>query len=58
MEKSVAILTIKGAGNMTQESREQLAEWLKQHADDLVQDGWNYSNRFIGRYIYVGDGGS
>lgn len=53
MEKSAAIVTIKDAGSMTQEGREQIAQWLRRHADMLIEDGWNYSARFTGRYMYI-----
>ena len=50
-EYSAAIITIKGAPNMTRKGRGQIAAWLRKHADWLEQDGDKYSKRFTGRYI-------
>lgn len=51
-EKSAAILTIKDAPNMTRKGRKSVANWLRDHAKWLEEDGDKYSNRFIGRYLY------
>jgi len=52
-EKSCATLTLKGANDWTPEGRKLVAEWLRQHARDLLKDGHNYTPRFRGRYMAV-----
>jgi hypothetical protein len=57
-EKSAAVLTIFKANEMTEQGRRDIARWLRRHANWLVKEGDNYSERFTGRYIYMeGDGG-
>lgn len=51
MEKALATLTVKDAGEMSDEERKQIAEWLRLRASDLVLNGYNYSKRFRGRYL-------
>jgi hypothetical protein len=51
-EKTAASLTIFGASKMTVDGRKRIAAWLRQHANDLVQEGDNYADRFRGRYLY------
>lgn len=52
MEKSAAILTIKGADRMTKKGRAQIAAWLRRNADFLVKHGDKYSKGFRARYLY------
>jgi len=52
MEKSAAIVTIKDAPNMTKKGRKAIAEWLRQQASFLEQDGQRFSKRFTARYLY------
>ena len=47
---SAAIVTIFDAPSMTKKGRKAIAAWLRQHAQWLEEDGWNYATRFIGRY--------
>jgi hypothetical protein len=51
MEKSIAVLTIKEAGRMTAEGREELAEWLRAQADAVVAEGEQYADRFRARLL-------
>jgi len=51
MEKTVAVLTIKEAGRMTAEGREELAEWLRAQADGVLAEGNNYADRFRARFL-------
>jgi len=51
MEKSIAVLTIKEAGRMTAEGREELAEWLRAQADGVLAEGNNYADRFRARFL-------
>ena len=49
--KSAAILTIKDASNMTKSGRKNVADWLRNQADLLEEDGWNFSKAFRARYL-------
>jgi len=52
MEKPIAILTLKAPGKMEQKRRHDIAEWLRQHADELEKNGALYTDRtFTGRYL-------
>jgi hypothetical protein len=53
--KSAAILTIKDAGDMTEEGRREIARWLRRHANWLTKYGDEYSKKFTGRYLYRGE---
>ena len=61
-DKTVAVLTIRRAGDMADEDRRAIAAWLRRQAHFLVADGAIYSDRFVARYNYVqledGDGES
>jgi triphosphoribosyl-dephospho-CoA synthetase len=46
------VLTIFDAGKMTKKGRRDIAKWLRQHAEDLLSDGDNYSSLFRGRFQY------
>lgn len=52
--KSAATVTIKAPGAMTPKGRKDIADWLRQHADDLERDGKDYveTGSFRGRYAY------
>ncbi len=52
--RTVATLTIHGAGEMTQKGREWVADWLMDHANHVSWEGHNYSPRFRARYIVGG----
>jgi hypothetical protein len=52
-EKSAAIVTIKSPGKMTKRGRQDIAQWLRRHAEWLVKHGDEYTDgRFTGRFIY------
>lgn len=48
---AVAVLTLKGAGEMTKRERKQVAQWLRKQADALESSGDNYASRFRARYM-------
>lgn len=50
-EDSVAVLTIKGAAEMSPERRRDVARWLRRNADFLTKQGDNLDKRFRARYI-------
>lgn len=52
IRKSAAILTIFDAGMMTSRGRTDVAQWLRNHADDVEKEGMNYSSTFRGRFQY------
>jgi hypothetical protein len=52
-EESAAILTIKEANNMTKKGKKQIANWLRQQADNLEKDGHLYAENFRARYLYA-----
>jgi hypothetical protein len=35
---------------MSKSQRENVADWLREAADSLVSQGFNYSKRFVGKY--------
>ena len=37
---------------MTPIGRKEIADWLRQRADDLEATGMDYAKRFRGRYFY------
>lgn len=51
-EKCVAVVTIREAAKMSEESRKAIAEWLRMHADMIVEEGHNYDRVFRGHYHY------
>ena len=51
-EKSAAIITIKHADAMTKKGRRDVAEWLRMHANYLLEHGKEYAPRFTARYLY------
>lgn len=53
MEKSAAIITIKGASDMTNEGRRAVADWLRQNARFLEDEGHNFDKGFRARYLYL-----
>lgn len=50
-EKSIATVTLHGAGEWTENGRRDIADWLRDQAWDLENEGENYSKRFTARYI-------
>lgn len=53
--EAAAILTIKRADEMTEQGRREVAAWLKQAAEHLVEHGENYQKLFTARYWYAGE---
>lgn len=51
-EKTAATITIHGARRMSPEGRKRIADWLRQHANDLMVEGDSYADRFRGRYLF------
>jgi hypothetical protein len=49
-ERSVATLTLHGAGEWTLRGRRDIATWLRRQADELLKEGDNYAGRFTARY--------
>jgi hypothetical protein len=52
-EKVAASIHIRDADKMTAKGRRDIAEWLRSHADFLLENGKDYDARFRGRYIYT-----
>ena len=50
-EIPVATLVIHGAGDMTQEQRNKIADWLDKQANALSLDGHEYAERFRAKYF-------
>lgn len=50
-ERTLAVLTIHDAGDMSPGRRNFLAEWLRDQAKSIKKDGDNYAKRFRARYI-------
>jgi hypothetical protein len=50
----VAVIRIDRPGAMTPQGREDLAEWLRRAADQLVTDGAEYAHQGFFRYRYFG----
>lgn len=51
-EKSAAVITIKDAPAMTKKGRKEVADWMRDQAKFLEEDGARFSNRFRARYLY------
>jgi hypothetical protein len=45
-----AVLYIRNAADMTEEGKVEVADWLRERAEDLLANGHNYSFLFTGRY--------
>lgn len=52
-EKVAASIHITDADKMTAKGRREIAKWLRQHADFLLEHGHEYAPKFRGRYIYT-----
>lgn len=50
-ERTVAVVTIRQAPQMTPKGRMEVAAWLRKHATRLETDGARYATHFTGRYI-------
>ena len=50
-EKAIAIFKVKDAGKMTSKGREDIAEWMRKQAEELIKGGSNYNRHFIARYF-------
>ena len=50
-EKSIATVTLHGAGEWHEYKRQEIAAWLCDQASALENEGVNYSKRFTARYI-------
>ena len=48
---ALAILTIREADIMPLESRQEIAEWLRKQAKDLVKPNNNYSRKVTARFL-------
>lgn len=53
--KTVATLTVKAPGAMTEQGRRDIAAWLRRQATHLIRSGRWYSkrSRFTSRYRYL-----
>jgi hypothetical protein len=51
MKQTTASLTLKGVARMSMKSRNELADWLQMHVNDLKKDGGGYAPHFRGSYI-------
>jgi hypothetical protein len=49
----LATLNIHNAADLSPETRDKLATWLRRQANALVKEGQNYSPRFRARYEEV-----
>lgn len=50
-QKIIARFNVDQAGEMTDQGRKEIADWLRHCADALEEDGHNYSTNFVARYI-------
>ena len=50
--KSAAVVTIRGALDMTPDGRKAIATWLRKQATNLVKHGKDYAGGFQARYLY------
>jgi len=50
-ERVVARVSIDQAGEMTEKGRREIADWLRIQADNLEEEGTQYSAFFVARYI-------
>lgn len=53
MYKTAAEVRINRASEMTEESREEVAKWLREQADELVSRGEEYADTLVARYQYA-----
>ena len=49
--RTVAVVTVREAANMTPKGRRAVAKWLREKADDVELHGKNLSKRFTARYV-------
>ena len=45
-----AVVTIRGASEMTKAQRKKIAQWLRDTGDFLEQEGERFAGRFTGRF--------
>lgn len=50
-DRVIARVHIDQAGEMTEEGRKEVADWLRHQADTLEEEGHDYSTNFVARYI-------
>lgn len=50
-EKVIARVTVYGAGEMSKDDRQEIANWLRRKAGELVKEGAKYSKRYTARYV-------
>ncbi|BAQ18317.1 hypothetical protein [Methyloceanibacter caenitepidi] len=50
-EKEHAVLTLKHAGEWSPEGRKDVANWLREQAASLEQEGDTYASRYRARYL-------
>lgn len=55
-EKAVAVLTLRGASQMTSWERWRVASWLRNQASFLEKDMTKYSGQFRARYLAFSKG--
>ena len=49
IEPAVAVVTLKGVSKMCDYDKTRLSNWLRQKADDVLEEGGNYSPTFRAR---------
>lgn len=52
-EKSAAILTIFSACTMSKQGKSKIAQWLRDEALHLINQGKSYSKKYVAWYMYV-----
>lgn len=50
-ESVIARVTIHRANKMTHKGRTEIAEWLRNLAEHIVQEGDKYASRFSAHYL-------
>jgi len=50
-EESIAVITIRNAGTMNPKTKIAVGKWMRQQANALTSEGYNYAKRFTARYI-------
>lgn len=52
-ERVIARFTVDQAGEMTEKGRREIADWLRIQADLLEEEGPQYAEFYVARYIAV-----
>lgn len=50
-QKVIARFVVDQAGEMTEQGRKEVADWLRHQAEALEEEGHNYSTNHVARYI-------